>query len=334
MTVRVSVVMPVFNARSTVERAVRSILRQRGVDVELVCVDDGSTDGTLSLLRELAAADGRMKVIAQSHRGIVAALNAGLEAAAHPLIARMDADDVAHPDRLRLQAEFLRSNPQVGVVGTRVRSFPAPAVSPAFYAYEAWSNSLVSPADISREIFVESPIVHPTAMYRTEEVRRLGGYREAPWAEDYDLWLRYHQAGYQLAKLPQVLLGWRMDTARLSFRDPRCSLGAFFRCKAHFLARDPRVRRAPIIIWGAGMTGRRLGKALLKEGVSVRAFVDIAPSYIGGTRFGRPVYATDYVQSTEHFVIVAVGAPGARDEIRAQMRAWGRREGESYLFAA
>jgi len=326
--------MPVFNARRTLERAVASILRQRGVEVELVCVDDGSTDGSLALLRRLAAADGRIKVVAQPHRGIVAALNAGLEAATHPLIARMDADDVAHPDRLRLQARFLLDNPHVGVVGTQVRSFPAAAVTEAFYKYEAWSNALVDPADIAREIYVESPIVHPSAMFRREEALRLGGYREMPWAEDYDLWLRYHQAGYALAKLPRVLLGWRMDPNRLSFRDPRCSLGAFFCCKAHFLARDVRVRRGPVVIWGAGMTGRRLGKAVLREGVAIEAFVDIAERYVGRTRLGRPVYVTGYVSRTDRFVIVAVGAPGARAEIRAQMRAWGRAEGESYIFAA
>ncbi|HLT57289.1 MAG TPA: glycosyltransferase [Limnochordales bacterium] len=329
-----SVVMPVFNAAATLERAVGSLRRQRGVRVELICVDDGSTDASRELLQRLAAAWPDMKVITQPHRGIVAALNTGLEAARHRLIARMDADDVAHPARLARQAAFLCQHPQVGVVGTRVRSFPAQAVSPAFFAYEAWSNSLVDPEDIAREIYVESPIVHPSAMYRRDEVLRLGGYRDVPWPEDYDLWLRYHHAGLQLAKLPRVLLGWRMDPERLSFRDPRCSLGAFLRCKAHFLARDPRVGRGPVVIWGAGMTGRRLGKALMREGVAVEAFVDIAPKLIGGTKHGRPVYPIEYVRESNRFVIVAVGAAGAREEIRGHMRAWGREEGKSYLFAA
>ena len=326
--------MPVFNARATLERAVLSIRRQRGVQVELICVDDGSTDGSLALLRELAASFPGMRVIAQSHQGIVAALNKGLEAARYPLIARMDADDVAHPERLARQAAFLLKHPAVGVLGTRVRSFPKQAVSEAFYAYEAWSNSLVDPADIVREIYIESPIVHPSAMYRRDEVLRLGGYRDVPWPEDYDLWLRYHQAGFELAKLPRVLLGWRMYPERLSFRDPRCSLGGFIRCKAHFLAREPRVRRGPVIIWGAGMTGRRLGKELMREGVAVEAFVDIVPRSIGRTRHGRPVHAVDYIRTSSRFVLVAIPAPRAKEEIRAQMRAWGRTEGESFIFVA
>ena len=148
------------------------------------------------------------------------------------------------------------------------------------------------------------------------------------------MWLRYHQAGFKLAKLPRVLLGWRMYPERLSFRDPRCSLGGFIRCKAHFLARDPRVRRGPVIIWGAGMTGRRLGKELMREGVAVEAFVDIVPRSIGRTRHGRPVHAVDYIRETDRFVLVAIPAPRAKEEIRAQMRAWGRTEGESFIFVA
>lgn len=330
----VSVVMPVFNARETLAQAVASIRRQRRVQVELICVDDGSTDGSLALLAEMAAAYPELRVIAQPHRGIVAALNTGLEAARYALIARMDADDVAHPERLARQAAFLLNHPPVGVVGTRVRSFPKRAVSDAFYAYEAWSNRLVQPEDIAREIYIESPIVHPSAMYRRDEVLRLGGYRDVPWPEDYDLWLRYHQAGYHLAKLSQVLLGWRMYPERLSFSDPRCSLGGFIRCKAHFLAHDPRVRRGPVIIWGAGMTGRRLGKELMREGVDIEAFVDITPRSIGRTRHGRPVHAIDYLRETRRFVIVAVPAAHARAEIRAQLRAWGREEGRDFLFAA
>jgi len=326
--------MPVYNERETVERAVRSIARQRGVSVELICVDDGSTDGSLHVLRHLARSFPGMRIISQSHRGIVAALNAGLEAARHPFVARMDADDVAHPDRLRLQVDFLIRYPDVGVLGTRVRSFPAAAVSRAFYGYEAWNNGLVTPEDMAREIYVESPLVHPSAMYRRDEVLRLGGYRDVPWPEDYDLWLRYHQLGYRLAKLPRVLLGWRMRPNRLSFRDPRCSLGAFLRCKAHFLARDPRVKGGPVIIWGAGMTGRRLGKALMREGVDVRAFLDISPRRIGSTRHGRPVYPVERAREWNHFIIVAVGAPGAREEIRRQLACWGREEGRAYLFAA
>ncbi|MBO8140705.1 MAG: glycosyltransferase [Firmicutes bacterium] len=334
MRPKVSAVMPVYNGLPYLARAVESLRRQRGVELEIVCVDDGSTDGSREWLARAAAADPRVRVVLCPHNGIVAALNAGLAAARYPLIARMDADDVAHPDRLRLQAALLEGDRSLGVVGTQVRSFPDRAVSPAFRNYEAWNNCLTDPDRIGREIFIESPIVHPSAMYRRDEALELGGYRALPWAEDYDLWLRYHQAGYRLGKVPRVLLGWRMRPNRLSFADPRCARRAFIHCKAHFLARDARVRAGPVVVWGAGMTGRRLGKALLREGVEIAAFCDISPGKIGRTVFERPVLPVESVKDADAFVIAAVGAPGARQDIRARMAAWGRREGADYLFVA
>ncbi|MBE0466055.1 MAG: glycosyltransferase [Candidatus Desulforudis sp.] len=331
----VSVVMPVYNAGNHLARAVESILAQRGVNLELVCIDDGSTDGSGDRLETWARRDRRLVVIRAEHRGIVAALNQGLATARHPFLARMDADDVSHPDRLRLQAELLDSDPRLDVVGCLVRSFPRPAVAKGFRLYEEWLNSLVRPEEIAREIYVESPIAHPSALMRASEARRLGGYREVDWAEDYDLWLRYHQAGYRLAKVPRILFAWRMHAGRLSFVDPRCTPERFFRCKAHFLARETRVQRGPLLIWGAGVAGRRLSRRLIELGVAVDAFVDIDPRKIGRTRYGRPIGGPETLaRYPDRFILVAVGTRGARPLIREQLTALGRIEGRDYLFCA
>lgn len=98
----ISVVMPVYNELPYLPRSVASLQRQRGVQLEIICVDDGSSDGSVELLRSAAEQDVRLRVIEQPHRGIVHALNAGLAAARYPVIARMDAYDVSHPDRIRL----------------------------------------------------------------------------------------------------------------------------------------------------------------------------------------------------------------------------------------
>lgn len=139
----VSVVMPVYNAGEHLARAVESVLAQRGVNLELVCVDDGSTDGSGDRLEQEARKDGRLTVFRTEHRGIVAALNDGLARARHPMLARMDADDVSHPDRLRLQAELLDSDPRLGVVSCLVRSFPRHRVAEGFRLYEERLNGLV-----------------------------------------------------------------------------------------------------------------------------------------------------------------------------------------------
>jgi glycosyltransferase involved in cell wall biosynthesis len=116
--------MPVRNAAPTVRAAAVSILRQTERDLALVCVDDGSTDATTEILDGVAARDRRVVVMRGPGEGIARALNRGLAACDADLVARMDADDVAHPERLALQRAALAADPALAAVGSRVRLFP------------------------------------------------------------------------------------------------------------------------------------------------------------------------------------------------------------------
>ncbi len=120
MALRISVVLPVYNEERLLEEALDSLVGQTECDFEVIAVDDGSTDGTPALLDRFAAQDGRVRPVRQPHAGIVAALNRGLAEAQGAYVARMDADDVANSERLRLQADFLDRERGVGLVGSRV----------------------------------------------------------------------------------------------------------------------------------------------------------------------------------------------------------------------
>jgi len=333
---QVTVLLPVYNGARFLGQALASVFRQTFAGFELLVVDDGSTDDTPAVLAAWAKRDERLRVVRTGHGGIVAALATGLNEARAELVARMDADDVMHPRRLGLQVRYLAEQPEVAAAGTLVRSFPAHVVTEGYRAYEAWLNSLVEPADIAREIFVESPLAHPSVIMRRGAALDCGGYRDRGWPEDYDLWLRLWEKGHALGKVDALLHFWREGAGRLSRRDSRYSLENFHRVKAHFLARWPRVRQRPILVWGAGIAGRRLSKHLLREGVEIAAFVDIDPRKIGSTRRGRPIIGPE--ETAAHrgaFVVAAVGVPKARDEIRGELGrlGWGR-EGEAYVFAA
>ncbi len=335
MTVAISVIMPVFNEQKFLHTAVNSVLAQQNLPkLELICINDGSTDKSGQILDQLARHDQRVKVKHSEHKGIVDTLNQGLDMARYPLLARMDADDVAHPLRLSLQAKLINAHPNVGVVGTQVRSFPRQNVHEGFQLYERWLNTTLTPTDFAREIFIESPIAHPSALMRTHELLSMGGYRNKPWAEDYDLWLRYHQAGYDMVKVPRTLLFWRMYPERLSFTDPRCSIENFFRCKAWFLARDNRIKNKPVSIWGAGITGKRLARQLLALGVAIENFIDIDPLKIGRTRYTLPVYSpsTHFNLYPQNFVLIAVGARRVREQIRQELKHL--TETVNYIFCA
>ena len=331
----VSVLLPAYNAGNTVNQAVSSLLRQTFVDFEIIAVNDGSADHTGTILDELASSDPRIRAIHIPHSGLVTALNAGLADCRGEFIARMDADDYSHPERLRLQVEFMQANPEISVCGCLVRSFPRNQVKGGFIRYERWLNSIVTHEEIARDIFVESPLAHPSVMMRAGDLRELGGYRDMAWPEDYDLWLRFFMAGKRFGKVPRVLLFWRECAERLTFTDPRYALENFMRLKAHYLAKVLAGKARPVIVWGAGMTGRRLTKHLVREGVQPIAIVDIDPRKIGRVVRGAPViWPDDLSRHRDAFIIAAVGSEGARELIRARLREMGRTEVADFICAA
>jgi hypothetical protein len=209
---RVSVVMPVHNGGFYLEPAVASILGQTFTDFEFVIIDDGSTDSTAEVLRRFQAADTRVRVHHQEQAGLVASLNRGCGAAQAAYIARMDADDIAFPERLARQVEFLDRHPNTAVVGSAVVRIDASG-------RDIKRNECpTSHSEIVEALREYTCFTHPSVMLRAVALAAVGGYRGAYGpAEDYDLWLRLSEQ-YQLANLPEPLLYYRVYPDQLSVR--------------------------------------------------------------------------------------------------------------------
>lgn len=328
----ISVIMPVYNAEPTLGEAVESILNQDVAEWELVAVDDGSTDNSLPILKRYAAEDKRVRILPGNHEGIVPALRRGCAAARGDLLARMDADDTALPARLSTQARLLEKVPSPCLCGARFVP-SGHAAGAGRKRYDDWINGLVRHEDIVRELFVECPLPHPTFMMPRSFYEQLGGYRDMGWPEDYDLVLRAWMHGARFAKPEAPLLQWREHTRRLSMTDPRYSPEAFRGLKRHFLFQSYLQETArPFIQWGAG----EVGKKWLPEWVTPpAAVVDIHPRKIGRIIHGVKVISWKALPAPgESFIIVAVGARGAREDIRAVLAPLGYRELEHYLFVA
>jgi glycosyltransferase involved in cell wall biosynthesis len=206
----ISVLMPVYNAGRFLAPALESVIGQTFADFELIALDGGSTDGSVELLRAIAARDPRVRVVSEKALGLVESLNLGLALARAPLIARMDADDLARPDRLDKQRRFLRDHPDIV------------AVSGAMDVIDEDGKYLETivfptlPASIAGELLRRSVVSHPAAMVRTETLRVVSGYRRtARHAEDYDLWLRLVEIG-PIANLPDVVLSYRSHATNTS----------------------------------------------------------------------------------------------------------------------
>ena len=332
---RVSVLLPVRNAAETLPQCLASLAAQTLEDHEVLAVDDHSTDGSRAIIEGAARADPHVRRLDNPGRGLVAALNAAAAAARAPLLARMDADDVSHRDRLAAQAARLQDDPEVSILGTRVRLFGGARLNEGMRAYVDWLNTLLDHEAIARDLYVESPLAHPSVMMRASLLERLGGYRDFDGPEDYDLWLRAHAAGARFAKLPEVLLDWRDAPGRLSRTDPRYGSVRFRDVKIRALECGPLSRRARAVVWGAGPVGKGWSKALTARGHEVAAFVEVHPGRLGQRIHGRPVVPVDEAAALgDALHLAAVGQPGAREEIRRHAARLGLRDGHDLIAVA
>ncbi len=328
---KVSVVMPVYNAEETVLQALDSLRRQKIDKLEIIVINDGSTDGTMDLLHH----QSDIMVLDHSHRGIAAALNDGLAAASGDYIARMDADDLCHPERIELQASYLDVYAEIGLVGCRVKFGGDRKEQAGYAAHVDWINSLVEPDDIALNRFVESPFAHPSTMFRRDLPERFGAYRDGPFPEDYELWLRWMANGVKAGKVDQELVTWNDPPSRLSRTDPRYSVDAFYQAKAEYLAmwlKENNPHHPNLIVWGAGRITRKRVALLEQYGIRITQYVDIKDRQLNCK---TPVIQPDDIPDPEScFILSMVGTRGARDQIRPILQERGFIEGENCIFAA
>lgn len=327
----VSILMPVHNEEPYLTAALRSISTQTYTDWELVVVDDGSSDATPDILAIAAAKDPRIHVIRRTGGGLVAALNDGLASCRAPLLARMDGDDISHPRRLERQVSYLITHPDVGLVATGFRHFPRSSLKQGMQGYEEWQNGLIDHEAIMRDLFVESPFVHPSVMVRRHLLVSAGGYRACGWAEDYDLWLRLAQTGTRFSRLPDQLFFWRDHPERATRTDSLYSADAFRACKLHYLLQGPLRHKSRAIIAGAGLEGRAWHRLLTGAGISVSAWIDVDPRKVGRELHGAPVLGTDKLTTLQDLILVAIGVRGARTQFRQLALSLGLQEGRDYI---
>jgi glycosyltransferase involved in cell wall biosynthesis len=196
----ISVILPCFNAEKYIEESVRSILNQSYSNIELLIIDDGSTDSSLQIIQTIK--DTRIKLVSQSNAGYKVTLNRLLELTNGEFIARQDADDISLPTRFENQIAFMLKNPKCAVLGTWAEIINNTDAVKKFHKHPTDNLSL------KFFLLFDNPFVHSSVMMRKKFLLETGVYDIHKGWEDYDLWSRFARK-YQIANLPQVLQVYR-----------------------------------------------------------------------------------------------------------------------------
>jgi len=325
---RVSVLLPVRDEEPFLAECLASLSAQTLSDFEAIVVDDGSSDGTAAIAAEHARADPRFRVLRQEPAGVAAASERARAEARAPLVARMDGDDLALPERLELQVAALEEE-GLAAVGGQVEYFPEP--TDGMRAYAGWLNSLVTVEAALRDLWVECPLPGPGLTARAELV----SYRDRGWPEDYDLVLRIWERGGRFRNLDRLVHRWRDHPERLTRTRPEFELAAFRRCKVHFLRRTLLADNRPAVVWGAGPTGKLLARELLAAGTPLAAFVEVDPRKLGKRIHGAPVVPVERAAGFPGALALgAVAGPEGRERVRDLAAGLGLVEGKDFVAVA
>ena len=329
----VSVVMPVKNGQKYIYRSINSILKGTYQNFEFIVIDDHSTDNTLHILNEYSKKDSRIKVLQNMGTGIVDALNTGIRHASGAFIARMDVDDISMPFRLQHQVEYLQANPEVDFLSGKVYCFPRETLSGWYLWYEALINLTLSYEDIKRAALIDLPVPHPTWMIRRNLFEKVGMYRNGPFPEDYDLFLRSLLKGIKVAKLDEIILWWQDKPERTSRTDRRYSVSGHVMVKAMYIKEATTDKR--IVVMGAGRTAKELIKGLRSVGMDVGLILDVNKKRFNSTLKGVPIQdVTKWIYEEDQFILIAIRSKVGSHMIAQSLKRMGLKEGENFLIVA
>jgi len=317
----------------TLQSCLASIRQQDLRQFEILAINDNSSDSGVALVKNWP--DSRIRLLDHPGSGLVSALNFGLRHARYPLVARMDADDLMRSTRLSRQLNFMQKNPDIDLAGSCVSLFPSSLVQAGYREYIRWQNAVISENDIANNLFVESPLAHPSVIFRRDTVLDAGGYLEGDFPEDYELWLRLIKMGARLGKHPDTLLDWRESDGRLSRNHPAYYRSAFDTLRARYLAPHPALHVRPVAFWGAGRKTRLRARHLIDLGIQPWRWIDIDPKKIGNRINGIEVAAPACLMPGQYrqkpFVLVYVTNHGARDLIEAELTNMDYNVGKDFL---
>jgi glycosyltransferase involved in cell wall biosynthesis len=334
MMPKVSFLVPFLNPGDALFRCIDSMLSQEGPLFEIVLVDNGSTDGTYEQVSERYRIHHLIRLAHEPQPGIAHALNTGLKYCSGTYIARMDADDVCLPGRIALQSQLLDDEPEIGLVSGLVQH-QGPTTNEGMAYYVETINSITEQDAIRKHRFVESPLAHPSVMFRKSLIDQFGNYSTNAVPEDYELWLRWMDAGVKMKKVNQQVIVWNDSPERLSRTHANYSREAFEEVRVHYLTRWLRAHvrpDKPVFIWGGGKYSKRKCELLESNGIRIHGFIDVVEK--AGPTNKPTIHYTKIPPAGTMFILSSVSNRGKHEEIRSHLLALGYSEEVDFIVSS
>ncbi|AAK80133.1 glycosyltransferase involved in cell wall biosynthesis [Clostridium acetobutylicum] len=256
----ISVIMPVYNCEKYLEESIESILKQTYRDFEFIIVNDGSNDKSIDIINKYANDDNRIVVVSRDNNmGMVYSLNEGIDRAKGSYVARMDADDIALPERFERQIEYLNKNKDVDILACKVEAFGDVSREQKLER-EHWYNVDLNNSESIESLFLENCyIAHPSVMMKMSVLKALGGYNlNYKRTEDYNLWLRAIAKGYKIAMLEEKLMKIRLHNDSKIHRDAEgfSSIRDIIQSRLEYVKEKLKLKDFSYVIWGASNGGK------------------------------------------------------------------------------
>lgn len=208
----ISVILPVYNAAPYVEECIRSLMNQTYKCLEIIVIDDGSSDSSFEIISRLAAEDNRIRLISRPNKGLISTLNEGLATSLGEFVVRMDADDVSDLKRIEVQYEYMMKNPECDVVGSSAILINALGVA------IGKKDVPIAKEDIHAHMLINSPLLHPSVMIRRSALNDERYSDEDYLVEDYGLWLRLNKWG-NIRNISKPLIYYRIHDESVSIKN-------------------------------------------------------------------------------------------------------------------
>ena len=329
----ISIIMPVHNTGKYLADCISSILEQSYTEWELIAVNNGSTDNSLSELKKFAETDSRIHVLHLEEANLLQALRKGYAISSGDYIHRMDSDDKMPVYKLKVMLEALNESGKGSVITGGTSYFNDEGeIGDGFLRYDKWLCEVARSNSHASEIYRECVIPSNCWLVHREDFDLVGGFTPETFPEDYDLCFRFYAHKLKIKGLDTVLHFWRDRPDRISrnwecYKDNR-----FFELKVNYFMQVERVQNRPLVIWGAGKNGKDLTKLFTALNQEIHWVCD-NDRKIGKDIYDIRMHSFETISQLDNpQIIIPVASPDGQVEIDNYLRLQGKRKGIDYWF--